>query len=259
MVFLLKKLLPPFFMPLSLVLLLTIPGLFLLYFSKKQKIAKFMLTIGILVLTAFSTEKIPNMLLKPLETMYPPYNVSNVPIERDSDIKYVVVLSGGHISDPEIPATSQLSESTLTRLAEGIRIYRNIQGSKLLLSGGKVFDPIPEALTMANVANSLGIPKNDIIIESSSKDTKDQAKLIKKIVTDQTFILVTSAFHMPRSMALFGKLGMKPIPAPTQHMNPKRASFQIGSFLPNSGSLEKSEKSIHEHLGILWAKLRNQI
>lgn len=246
-------------MPLTIILLMSISGLFLLFFSKKQKIAKFMLTIGILLLAVLSFEQTPNLLLEPLEKMYPPYDASILSIEKSSDIKFVVVLGGGHVSDSEIPMTSQLSESSLIRLVEGIRIYRKFSGSKLLLSGGGVFDPVPEAITMANVANSLGVSRNDIIIESSSKDTKDQAKIIKKIVTNQIFVLVTSASHMPRSMALFNKLEMKPIPAPTRHMIQKGTGFQIWSFFPSSSALKKSERAIYEHLGILWAKLRNQI
>jgi hypothetical protein len=56
---------------------------------------------------------------------------------------------------------------------------------------------------------------SDIILRSLSKDTKDQAIHIRKILDNNSFILVTSASHMPRSIVLFRKQGLQPIPAPT--------------------------------------------
>ncbi len=81
---------------------------------------------------------------------------------------------------------------------------------------------LPESKIMADLAIELGLDKRDIVEESAALDTEDQAILIKKIVGKDKFILVTSAFHMPRSMAFFRKNGMDPIPAPTGHRIIKR-------------------------------------
>ena len=50
-----------------------------------------------------------------------------------------------------------------------------------------------------------GIPKEDIIIHNTPKDTKEEAIKIKELLGDERFILITSASHMPRSMAIFKK------------------------------------------------------
>lgn len=171
----------------------------------------------------------------------------------------MLVLGGGHISDAELPITSQINNISLVRLIEGIRIYRKHTGSKLILSGGSGFDPIPNAKIMANIAMELGVNEKDIIVESKSKDTKDEAKLIKPIVDNKPFILVTCASHMHRSILMFKKLGMNPIPAPTGHKVKNRRSPSFGSFFPNALNLHKSERAFYEYLGILWAKLRGQI
>ena len=81
----------------------------------------------------------------------------------------------------------------------------------------------------------------------------------KKIVGDNKFILVTTASHMPRSMALFKKLGMQPIPAPTDHAMKRRQGIHPGVFFPNSGKIRNAELVFHEYLGLAWAKLRGQI
>ena len=85
------------------------------------------------------------------------------------------------------------------------------------MSGGGAFDPVYEAEVMARVAREMGIPESDIILETKSIDTKDEARFIKPIVGNEPFVLVTTASHMPRSIALFKKLGMDPIPSPIGH------------------------------------------
>jgi len=176
----------------------------------------------------------------------------------ESAIKYVVVLGGGHSSDPEFPLISQIGRSSLERLIEGIRIYRKYPEAKLLLSGGSVFDPVPEADTMARVAMEIGIPESDIILETKSKDTKDQAKFIKSVIGSKPFVLVTAAFHMPRAMALFKKHGMNPIPSPIGHRVSEGQGLSPHSFFPGTGNLRKAELAIHEYLGITWSKLMGQ-
>jgi len=210
---------------------------------------------GVLLLALFSYGSISDTCLKTLENRYPPL----VNLDQFSDVKWVVVLGGGHNSDPKLPVTSQISESSLSRLVEGVRIHKLLPESKLVLSGGAVFDPMPEAKVMAGVAEVMGIGENRLVLEELSKDTKDQARLIHKIVGDERFILVTSASHMPRSMALFQKSGMKPIPAPADYWVKERQRISPGVFFPNAGSIRKMERVFYEYLGFGWSWLRGQI
>jgi len=78
------------------------------------------------------------------------------------------------------------------------------------------------AEVMADMALELGIRPEDIIIESRAVDTKDHPIRVKEIFGDDLFILVTSATHMPRAMALFRKHNMHPIPAPTDYLAMKK-------------------------------------
>ncbi len=260
--FLFKKIISPFLLPIPFSLTISFVGLFLILFTRKQKTGKIMVSVGLCTLAIFSYKPIPDYFLALLEHRYDTYvpelHVGNSTQERRYSVKYVVVLAGGIAPDRTIPITSQLSYATLIRVIEGVLIYRENPGSKLVLSGGSGSESYPEATGMADLAKAIGIGEGDIVIESDSRDTKDQARLIKSIVDDKPFILVTSAVHMPRSMALFKKLGMDPIPAPTDYLV-KKGKLSPGSFFPNSGSLRKSEIAIHEYLGMVWAKLRGQI
>ena len=213
-----------------------------------------LITLGIILLVLSSFRITADAILRPIEYKYPAFD-SNSQAKAD----FVVVLGGGHISNDKLPFLSQIGSSTLFRLIEGIRIQRQIPGSRLVLSGGKVFDPVSNAQIMLETAKAIGVKEKDIIIEDTSKDTKDQAKIIKTIVRDKRFVLVTSASHMSRSMAIFKKLDMYPIPASTGHMVVKSRSISPGIFFPTSGNIEKIETAVYELLGMMWAKLRGQI
>jgi uncharacterized SAM-binding protein YcdF (DUF218 family) len=238
-------------------------GLYLLWFTKKQKAGKILASAGLLLSFLFSNNYFANSLLFRLENRYPMYSTespgktSSLPTKHA--IEYVVVLGGGHTTFPTLPITSQLNEPVIVRLVEGIRIFRQHQGTKLILSGGASADPYPNAKLLADLAVELGVNKDDIILELESKDTKDEARLIKPLVGDKPFALVTSASHMPRSVALFRKVGMNPIPAPTDHLVKNRHSTSYSKWFPSSTHLQKSERAVYETLGILWAKLRKQI
>ena len=121
-----------------------------------------------------------------------------------------------------------------------------------------MFDPVSNAEIMADVAIALNVDKKDIVLEVSSRDTKDEALLIKKIVGDDEFILVTSASHMVRSMALFRKQGMDPIPAPTDFWIKERQRMGAEVF-PSAYKLRMAERAVHEYLGIMWGKIRGQL
>ena len=238
-------------------------GLLLLLFTRKQKAGKILLSIGVILFTFLSYPALSNIFLRRLEYQYPPLISTAAsdfaPDEVVPQVRWIVVLGGGHISDPNIPITSQLSGASLVRLIEAIRLHNQIPGSKLILSEGKVFDPVPGAETMAEVAKALGVKQEDLILESESKDTIDEARIIKSIVGNDKFILVTSALHMPRSMGMFKKLGMQPIPAPTGYIMKEKQGISPGDFFPSSDELRKAEGVIYEYLGLLLAKLRGQI
>jgi len=253
--FLFKKIVAPFFFPLSVCLELLLFGLVFLLFTRRQRIGKIFLSIGVVLLIALCYGAIADIFLEPLEYKYRPLK----DISSFSDVKWVVVLGGGHTSDPRLPATGQISGSSLVRLVEGIRIYKNLPESKLILSGGAVFDPSPVARVMADVALTLGVEAKDLILEIESRDTEEEALLLREIVRDDRLILVTSASHIPRSMLYFKKLGMRPIPAPTDYLVKESQGMHPGMFFPGTGGLVKMQQALYEYLGLAWAKLRGKI
>ena len=250
--FLFKKIVAPLFFPVAIVLLILIIGLFLLILNQRRKTGKVFILVGVLLLGTLSYEAVSERLLKPLEYMYPPL-IHPVNME---DVRWIVVLGGGRTSDEKLPVTSQISDLSLFRLVEGIRLHREIPRSKLILSGGRVFDPVSEANVMAEVAIAIGVKKENLVLEEDSKDTEDQARFIYGMLKQERFILVTSASHMPRSMTLFKELGMHPIPAPTEHQVKARRGIVPKRFYPTADGLMKAERAFYEYLGLVWTKMR---
>jgi uncharacterized SAM-binding protein YcdF (DUF218 family) len=253
--FLLKKIVSPLFLPLSFFLALFLLGLFFLWLTKKQKTGKIILSFCVLFFILLSYGVIANHLLYTLERKYP----SILNVDRIKGTRYIVVLGGGASFDEDISASSQLSGESLQRVVEGIRLYNLLPGSQLILSGGTAFGNITDAEAMKQVALELGVQENDILMESDSLDTKDEAKLIKTIVGDKPFVLVTSAYHMKRSIALFKKQGLNPVSAPAVHYIKKRQPLSPGSFFPSYNNIKYADILVREKLGIAWAKLRGQI
>ena len=240
--FLLKKIMSGFLMPLSILLGLFLIGLMMLRTNRIRLIAKKVLTFTFLILVLLSYGALSYWPLQKLESIYPPIDIKSV---RPNNIKWVVVLAGA-------------PEETSVRLTEGIRIYRSLPGTKLIMSGGKLFtaSPEPSSSRMARIATGLGVNPEDIVQENISRDTKDEAKIIRSMIHEKPFVLVTSAYHMPRSMALFKAQGMHPIPAPTgHHILPDERYLSPYWFFPNAYNIMDAEIVFHEVLGIIsaWA------
>ena len=127
------------------------------------------------------------------------------------------------------------------------------------MSGGATLNKMPEALPMKGLAESLGVPAKDILMETRSDDTASEAENVLPTAGHRPFILVTSAFHMPRSMALFQHLGMRPIAAPSNYVGRRDTKPFLLKILPSTSALLETETAWHEQLGMIWEHLRGQV
>lgn len=253
--FLLKKIIGPLLFPLPLCLLLMGAGLVLLWFTRRQRAGKSLVTAGFVMLTLLSFGQVSGPLLGTLEHAYAP--LAAVP--AGSRVKWVVVLGGGTSSDEELPAGERASEATRARLVEGVRLVRLIPDARLVLSGGRVYGSGADAESMAALASSLGVAGEGVVMDSESLDTESQARNLKAVVGSDPFILVTSASHMHRSVLMFRKEGMEPIPAPTHFVAQGNKGWSPSDFFPSVGSLRAAETAAYEYLGLAWARLRGRV
>lgn len=247
--FLLKKSISMFLMPLPLGVFFIVLALVLLY-RNKTKPAKWMLAMSIGWLFLFSYPPVANTLLYRLESNTPTLH------KAPANIKYIYVLGGGHHTDDNLPITSQVVETSVVRLTEGIRLYHQLhEEATVIVSGGRgSFDPTTHASMQKKLALALGVKKEKIILRPEPRDTEEEAIAAKELLGEKPFILVTSASHMTRAIHFFKHEGLHPIPAPTNHL----ASIQHPDYTDffSSEALTRSRIVFHEVLGLIWQKIK---
>ena len=250
MFFTLKKVVGGLLLPLPFLLLLMALAIILLWFTRWQKTAKSLLTAGWLMLLLLSLQPVADGLLKPIEETYPTR-------QKNEGVDYIVVLGGGYTWNPQWAPSSNLFANNLPRVTEAVRLWRTYPEAKLVFTGAAALgNPVTTAAAGARVAESLGVPKANIITLDKARDTEDEAQAVAELIGQQPFILVTSASHLPRAMVFFNQAGLHPLPAPANQLaidsplNPWETAF------PSPTWLMHSDRAIYETVGSLWQKLR---
>ena len=234
--------------PLPIALLIMLTGLILAPLNKKWCIG--CLLTGFITILIFSLNITARLLISVLEQPYKA--VLSIP----TNVNTIVVLAAGVRGSKNGPPNTQVSATTLSRLVEGIRLYRlssQQKPSQLVLSGGRVFTA-SKGSNVVNTASLLGVPAKKITITRGVINTAAEAKIIHRLVKDKPFLLVTSASHMQRALWLFRREGMSPIPAATQFMGNRYSLVKGQSFIPQASNLVRCDIALHEYLGLLWEK-----
>jgi len=262
----LSKLLPIFLYPLGLSSLLITIALFSLLWTKrsrnvsnpnKLKSKRFpvsLLSLALAILLLSSNVIFSNWLLRSLEWQY-------LPTGELPQAEAIVVLGGG--TKPRIAPRPwyEVGEAG-DRILYGSWLYKQGKARLLLVSGGRADwygdGGNPESEDMAAIAEAMGVPRSAILQEPDSLNTRENAVNTKRILSKQginKILLATSALHMPRSMAIFRKLGFEAIAAPTdffvvQNENSKGWGILL-DLLPNADALKNTTNAIKEYIGLL--------
>ncbi|WP_343711260.1 envelope biogenesis factor ElyC [Kosakonia radicincitans] len=250
MLFTLKKFLGGLLLPLPFLLLVIGLGVMLVWFSRWQKTGKTCITFGWLVLLLLSLQPVADGLLKPIEAKYPTWRGTQ-------PVNYIVVLGGGYTWNDAWAPSSNLINNSLPRLNEGIRLWQANPGAKLIFTGAAAkTNPVSTAEAGARVAESLGVPRSEIITLNDPKDTEEEAAAVKKAIGDAPFLLVTSASHLPRAMIFFQHAGLHPLPAPANQMAIESPLNPWERIIPSPVWLMHSDRVGYETLGRIWQWLK---
>ena len=250
MLFTLKKVLGGMMLPLPLLLLLMAVGIALLWFSRFQRTGKLCVSFGWLLLLLLSLQPVADSLLKPFEDKYPTWR-------GEERVQYVVVLGGGYTWNPAWAPSSNLINNSLPRLTEGIRLWQENPGAKMIFTGGRAkTNPVSSAETSARVAETLGVPRSEIIVLDKPKDTEEEAAAVKEAIGDAPFLLVTSASHLPRAMIFFRRAGLAPLPAPANQLAIESPLNPWERAIPSPVWLMHSDRVGYETLGRIWQRLK---
>ncbi|MEF9426571.1 MAG: YdcF family protein [Candidatus Mariimomonas ferrooxydans] len=235
-------------LPSNLIILLFLSGAILFLVKKARKFSSYLLIIAVVIYLFFASGPVSFWLLGNLEYQYPYLKDS----ESIKEVEYIVVLTAYAEADHLLPLSSRVNDSSAFRLIEAVRIFKKIPHSGIIISGSKDISGIMKELLIA-----MGINENKIIIENNSNNTFESAKNLQPLINHKPIVLVTSAGHMPRSMKVFKKLGMNPIPAPTNYFT--RKNYLAINYLPSPLHLKYSDLAIQEYGALLYYSVMNQI
>ena len=200
---------------------------------------------------------VSDRLLKPLETYYAQPELSAL---RNADA--IVVLGGGSVGGVrDFDGEGQAAADPANRLLMGIRLHRALN-LPILVSGGQVFSYAgTEAEIEYRLLKSAGIGEAFILKEDRSRNTVENARYTKQLCEKMGMdkvILVTSGYHLPRSVLIFEREGVPVIPYPTDYKTNQEIAIDAFSFTPSAEAVRTSAIAMKEYLGILAVKLGAQ-
>ena len=257
----LSKLLPLLVYPLGLAVIILIVALAL---EKRSHWRKGLTLAALALLWLASNRWVSYGLARTLEWRH-------LPEDRSPRAPVIVVLGGGTESaDPPRPMTEVNAAGD--RVLYAARLYHEGAAPHILVSGGNLEFSTARGATpaeeMADLLSLTDVPVEAVWIQAESQNTYEDALYSAQMLAEQEIneiILVTSAMHMPRSLALFEKQGLDVTPAPvdftiTQQnwenaFKPGLDEFLI-YLLPNASSLGLTTNVLKEYLGMLVYGLR---
>ncbi|MER8693481.1 YdcF family protein [Mesorhizobium opportunistum] len=256
MFYYLSKILWFFIQPLNLTIFLLLAGLIAGTVGRRRlAVTGSVLAFVILALSAWTS--LGAMMLNPLEERFP-----RPPLPQKVD--GIVVLGGGFEGAINLARGGYELSSSGDRMVETAILARRFPQAKVVVSGGNgslFLDGEGDADTAPRLLGPLGVSADRLVLEDQSRNTYENAVFSRKLVEPkpgETWLLVTSAFHMPRAKALFDKAGFPTVPWPVDYRTSGKEG--VGLFRDNAAdSLENTTMAIREWIGLFAYWLSGRI
>lgn len=255
-----SKLLPLFIYPVGFSCLLLLLALWCCF--KRSRWTFLPILSAFLILFIAGNVQIGNRLVASLERQYLPR--ANMPQAE------AIVILGGATKNNEPPRIMPDMNDSGDRLIYGAKLYKAGLAPKIILTGGRIQwqgGESSEAESMAELLEIMGIPRDGILLESKALNTHENAVFVREILNRRNIkqiLLITSAAHMPRAIAIFRQQGIDAIPAPTDFLISDRnliehklsAESMIISLIPTAQSLDYTTQALKEYIGTFIYRLR---
>jgi uncharacterized SAM-binding protein YcdF (DUF218 family) len=210
-------------------------------------------SVAALAIAGFSP--LGNWLIYPLEARFPPWDASRGAPDG------IIVLGGAIDPDRSAAAGRAVFTQAADRIFAAAALARRYPNARILLSGGNANllsqDSAKEADYAASVLESLGIARGRLLLEQRSRNTRDNAEFSKAVAnpnSGERWLVVTSAYHMPRSIGLFRKEGFAVEPYPVDWR--AGGGTNLLTFFPVSlEGLQRTDTAVREWMGLAayWA------
>jgi len=232
-------------MPIGILCLLLVYAIY----TKNRTKSKKLVVSAFIFLYIFSNPLLINELL--LWWEIPPTSISAV---KPHDVG--IILTGGTINEEKLPKENIFLGKSADRIAQTIELYKRGKIRKILISGGEISvlrkTPKKEIEEIAKYLIISGVPKENIFLEAHSQNTRENAencsKILKKHFKNQSYLLITSGFHLRRASACFEKVGVKVDTFGANYLSHERDYYWY-NILPKEDYLAYSQLIFREIIG----------
>jgi uncharacterized SAM-binding protein YcdF (DUF218 family) len=227
-------------------------GLFgaILLVSRWATLGRKLLVTSVVLLSICAFSPLGNWLLYPLESRFPPWNAARGAPDG------IVVLGGAIAPERSEAHGFAVFTDSADRMIATAELARRYPNARIVFSGGSanlISGDAREADYASAVFESLGVSKERLTMERRSRNTLENAEFSKALAVPKNgerWLLVTSAFHMPRSVGLFRKAGFAVEPYPVDwRMGGREDLWKFGTNL--SGGLGRLDLGMREWIGLV--------
>jgi uncharacterized SAM-binding protein YcdF (DUF218 family) len=232
--------------PIDLLLFGALAGVLLCY-GRHARFGRRLALAAILILLAAATLPLRAVLLAPLENRFP---------QPPADMKppYGIVVLGGAIDDVTSAARGQaIFDEGGERITEAVILAKRFPQARIVYTRSS-----SEALRARDLMAQMGVAPDRVTIEDKARNTEENARFTAAIVHPepwQRWVVVTSAFHMPRAMGVFEKAGFHPIAFPVSFYTLGKGFEDFRPTANPERNLRTFQLALHEWLGLAayWA------
>jgi len=256
MFFVLSKIFGFFALPSNLFITIGLVGLILLC-TRFTRLASWLVVTSLVLIALAGLSPLGNALMLPLEERFPPWDASHGAPDG-------IVVLGGAIS-PDVSAARGVV--ALDEAAERITVTAELAlrypHARIIFSGGSnalIVNEGAEAVFAVRQLEALGVAHDRITAEEQSRNTIENAvfsRLIANPKPGEHWLLLTSAYHMPRAMAAFRAAGfaVEAYPVDWRTRGPLDAMRPFASL---GAGLHRTDTAVHEWVGLLIYRLTGQ-
>jgi uncharacterized SAM-binding protein YcdF (DUF218 family) len=235
--------------PINLLLFAVLIGVLLCY-GRRAHFGRGLALAAVLILLAAATLPLGMLSIAPLEDRFPLPPLDLPPPEG-------IIILGGAIDDRVSAARGEtVFDEGGERLTEAVVLAKRFPHARVLYTSGSnsmTGASSTEALQARKFMSQMGIAPERVTIEDKSRNTDENARFTAAIVhpePSQRWIVVTSAFHMPRAMGLFEKAGFHPIAYPVAFRTRGQWPDDLRLSFEPVRNLRIFEIAVHEWIGL---------
>ena len=257
MFFVLSKTLGYLLLPTNFLIAIGFVGAILMM-TRFASLGRKLVIAAVLLLVICGLSPLGKALLYPLEQRFPSWDAARGAPDG------IIVLGASIEADLSVAHGTPVVRGSPDRIIAAAALARRYPNARVVFSGGSanlVSNDAREADFAGAIFESLGVDKSRLIMERESRNTQENAEFSKALVKPkegERWVLVTSAFHMPRSVGLFRRAGFDVVPWPTDYMGNGTESASIKLDEP-AENLTVTTLALREWAGLLVYYLTGKI